>query len=86
MRKRAETRASLRNQAQFNEQNILKVQCEVCGQNGLFQQLHQVAVLCGRQVGEDVVTLWREAQCWHDKEFKYSINISRFHLHTESLR
>lgn len=40
-------------------QNILEVKREVRGQNGLFEQLHQVAVLCGRQVGEDVVTLWR---------------------------
>lgn len=41
------------------ERNILKVEREVCGQDGLFEQLHEVAVLCGREVGEDIVTLRR---------------------------
>lgn len=39
--------------------SVLKVEGEVRGQDGLFQQLHEVAVLCGRQVAEDVMTLWR---------------------------
>lgn len=39
--------------------SVLEVEGEVRGQDGLFQQLHEVAVLCGRQVAEDVMTLWR---------------------------
>lgn len=42
------------------ENNILVIEREVSGQNGLFEQLHEVTVLCGGQVGEDVVTLRRK--------------------------
>ena len=39
---------------------LLEIEREIRGQDGLFEQLHEVAVLRGRQVGEDVVTLWTE--------------------------
>lgn len=42
--------------------NVLEVEREIRGQNGLFEQLHEVAVLCGRQVGEDIVALWKQIQ------------------------
>ena len=38
--------------------NILKVKCEICGQNGLLQQLHEVTVFCRGEVREDVMSLW----------------------------
>lgn len=44
------------------EEDILEVEREVCGQDGQLQQLHEVAVLRGWEVGEDVVTLWRQTQ------------------------
>lgn len=50
--------------------SVLEVEGEVRGQDGLFQQLHEVAVLCGRQVAEDVMTLWR-----HIARKRESLNI-----------
>lgn len=50
--------------------SVLEVEGEVRGQDGLFQQLHEVAVLCGRQVAEDVMTLWR-----HIPRKRESLNI-----------
>lgn len=46
---------------------ILKVESEVSGQDGLLQQLHEVTVLTGGQVGEDVVPLGEKTKQKHTK-------------------
>lgn len=38
-------------------EDLLEVQGEVSGEDGLFQQLHHTAVLFGTQVGKDIMTL-----------------------------
>lgn len=47
-----------------NQQHSLKVQCEICSQDGLFQQLHEVSIIPGWQIGEYIMALEKSKDLW----------------------